>query len=244
MDGRQRQPISETERQGPPYSNRVQTVELISLPATPYVECHQLQQECRARCRESGIGTVIFVEHPPVITLGRRGDRKALLDSPEALREAGIDLVHSDRGGDITFHGPGQLVAYPILDLKLWRRDVHRYIRTLEEATLQVLSSLGVEAHRSELGSGVWARHPQGSSRKIASVGIHLARWISSHGVALNVSNSLEPFRHIAPCGLNGVKMTSISELLGRDVLRSEVEASLETQLLRCFDLIPISQTC
>ncbi|MBI3939252.1 MAG: lipoyl(octanoyl) transferase LipB, partial [Acidobacteria bacterium] len=193
----------------------------------------------------SGPGAVIFVEHPPVVTLGRTGRRDSLLISDGELATAGIDLVHSDRGGDITYHGPGQLVVYPILNLGLWKKDVHRYLRSLEEVALHTLSSLGIAGHRSPLGAGVWARHIQGDSRKIASLGIHLSRWITSHGLALNVSNSLEPFRYLVPCGLANVRMTTVSELLGRTIAREPVERIFWTHLSGQFNLrlIPAAVT-
>lgn len=221
----------------------MQDVELLSLPRMPYCQCWELQRARVARCRDSGAGAVIFVEHPPVVTLGRTGRRDSLLISDSELATAGIDLVHSDRGGDITYHGPGQLVVYPILNLGLWKKDVHWYLRSLEEVALHTLSSLGIAGHRSSLGTGVWARHIQGDSRKIASLGIHLSRWITSHGLALNVSNSLESFRYLVPCGLTNVRMTTVSELLGRTVARETVERAFWTHLSGQFNLRLIPAT-
>ena len=218
----------------------MQRVEVLSLGSVPYRECWQLQRRRAALCWDTGVGTVIFVEHPPVVTLGRAGRRSGLVVSEAELAAAGVDLVHSDRGGDVTYHGPGQLVVYPILNLALWRKDVHRYFRALEEATLQTLLDFGIHGHRSPLGSGVWARHPETGSAKIASLGVHLSRWITSHGLALNVCNPLEPFSRIVPCGLSGVTMTSISSLLCRPVSRAAAEERLWTHLVAEFDLLPV----
>ncbi|MBI4455208.1 MAG: lipoyl(octanoyl) transferase LipB [Acidobacteria bacterium] len=214
-------------------------VELVSLPRIPYLECWGLQRERVMRCRQEGIGAVIFVEHPPVITLGRAGKRSSLLVTEAQLQAAGIELVHADRGGDITYHGPGQLVVYPILNLALWKKDVHWYLRALEEVIITTLSDFDIMGYRSSLGAGVWADHPNHGPAKIASIGIHLSRWVTSHGVALNVCNSLEPFRYIVPCGLTGVRITSMSNLLGRTVARPAVETTLWEHLMAQFDLSP-----
>lgn len=221
----------------------MQEVEYLSLPTMTYRECWQLQRQRAVSCRRQGVGAVIFVEHPPVITLGRAGRRHSIVAAESELQFAGIELVHSDRGGDVTYHGPGQLVVYPILDLGFWKKDVRRYLRALEEVTLRTLADLGIPGYRCSLGTGVWVDHPQRGSSKIASMGIHLSRWISSHGVALNVSNSLEPFRLIVPCGLAGVRMTSVSEMLGHPVARSTVENLFWTHLVNHFHLEPVQLT-
>ncbi|HEV8130969.1 MAG TPA: lipoyl(octanoyl) transferase LipB [Acidobacteriota bacterium] len=212
-------------------------VERLSVPIIPYCDCWELQQRRVLQCQRGGPGAVIFVEHPPVITLGRAGKRSSLVCRDSDLRTAGIDLVHSNRGGDITFHGPGQLVVYPILNLRLIKKGVHDYFRSLEEATLQTLCDFGITGHRSRLGTGVWANHSQKGLSKIASMGIHISRWVTSHGVALNVCKSLEGFRYIIPCGLGGVQMTSMAELSARPVSRYEVEEAFWHHLLHQLEL-------
>ncbi|MBI2822784.1 MAG: lipoyl synthase [Acidobacteria bacterium] len=226
-----------TQRAGYAYSKAMQAIELLSLASVPYRECWELQRQRVEMCRKGGPGTVIFVEHPPVITLGRAGRRGSLLASETELKVRGIDLVHSNRGGDVTCHAPGQLVVYPILNLSLWKRDVHGYLRALEEVALRTLSDVGIRGHRSPLGSGIWADHPRLGACKIASVGVHLSRWITSHGLALNVCNSLKPFQWIIPCGLQGVKVTSVSDLLGHPITRAAVEGPFQRHLMKAFDL-------
>ena len=179
---------------------------------------------------------MIFVEHYPVVTLGRSGRRNSLLSSPETLQQSGVELVHSNRGGDITYHGPGQLVVYPILDLVRWTRSVHAYLRALEEVAIRTLHDFGISGQRSALGSGIWIEEA-GRPRKIGSIGVHISRWVTSHGLALNVCNSLEPFRYIVPCGIRNVEMTSMAVLLGRQVDRAGVEAASWGHLKAVFDL-------
>ncbi len=212
-------------------------VERLSLPVTSYQQCWDLQRQRVSLCQQGGPGAVIFVEHPPVITLGRAGRRNSLTACDADLERNGIELVHSNRGGDITYHGPGQLVVYPILSLRQLKKGVHDYFRALEEVTLRTLSDFGIQGHRSPLGTGVWASHPQKGSCKIASMGIHISRWITSHGVALNVHNSLDHFRYIVPCGLAGVQVTSMSEIRGVSISRTEVEQVFWAHLVIEFDL-------
>lgn len=145
---------------------------------------------------------LLLCEHPPVVTLGRNAKFEHVLAPPEVLRRAGIEMHETNRGGDVTFHGPGQLVAYPILDLNEWKRDVHAYVRALEETAIRTLAEFGIAGERSEINSGVWVREPGGALAKICAVGVHISRWVSSHGLALNVSTDLDYFRYIVPCGL------------------------------------------
>ncbi|HVH10937.1 MAG TPA: lipoyl(octanoyl) transferase LipB [Gemmatimonadales bacterium] len=149
---------------------------------------------------------LLLLEHPPVLTLGR------MARATHLLRPEGVDVVEVERGGDVTFHGPGQLVGYPILDLAGHRRDLHWYLRTLEQALLAALGRLGVPAERRPSYTGVWTRD---GGRKIASIGVHVKQWVTSHGFALNVTTDLSQFERIVPCGIAGVEMTSLERELG-----------------------------
>lgn len=153
---------------------------------------------------------LLLVEHAPVYTLGRGTRATSLPESLEALRAHGAEVVEIERGGDVTWHGPGQLVGYPILHLAQHREDLHWYLRTLEQALIDSLASLGLAAGREPGKTGVWT-----GGRKIASIGIHVKQWVTLHGFALNVEPDLAWFRHIVPCGLDGVDMTSVARELG-----------------------------
>lgn len=145
----------------------------------------------------------LICEHPPVFTLGKSGDENNLLLSENELTEKGITFNKINRGGDITYHGPGQLVGYPLLDLDDFFTDVHRYVRTLEEIIIRVLADLGIEAYREKDYTGVWVRFSSAPTRrKICAIGVHLSRWVTMHGFAFNVNNDLDPFGYIVPCGI------------------------------------------
>ena len=186
---------------------------VVDLGHRPYLEVLELQ---RTLCRERMAGErqrdlLLLVEHEPVITLGR-GTREASLPVTRAeLARRGFTVAEVERGGDVTYHGPGQLVGYPILDLREHREDLHWYLRQLEAALIAALDTLGVQAERSPGLTGVWTQ-----GRKIASLGIHVKQWVTFHGFALNVSPHLEAFNAIVPCGIPGVVMTSLSMELGR----------------------------
>jgi lipoyl(octanoyl) transferase len=180
----------------------------------------------RARCRERVAGTatedlLLLVEHEPVVTLGRGTRASSLPLSPAELTGRGLEVADAERGGDVTYHGPGQLVGYPILDLSGLRPDLHWYLRTLEDALVLALGRLGIEAERRPGLTGVWT-----AGRKIASIGIHVKHWVTLHGFALNVSNDLAPFELIVPCGIENVMMTSVAE----ELLRSDA-ATLGTEV-------------
>jgi lipoate-protein ligase B len=161
---------------------------------------------------------LILLEHPHVITLGRRGDRGHLIVAPEVLEAMKIPIFHVERGGDITYHGPGQMVVYPILNLKEYGYRVVRYVDQLEEVVLCVLRNFGIEGRRDPLNRGVWV-----DGEKIASVGVAIKRWVSFHGFALNYETDLKYFDLINPCGLKGKKVTSMAEILGRKISRERL---------------------
>jgi lipoyl(octanoyl) transferase len=197
------------------------------LGRVPYQEAWDLQRRLVEQRKMRAVGdTVLFLEHPPVVTMGRNARPEHLLTRPEALRRQGIEMVETDRGGDVTFHGPGQLMGYLILDLGLIRKDVVWYVRILEEALIRTVGELGVVAERRKGMPGVWV-----GQAKLAALGVHLSRWVTSHGFALNVDTDLSFFRHIVPCGIAGAPVTSLCQLLGRPVERSRVEISLARHL-------------
>ena len=203
-----------------------------------YAEALDLQQALVDSRRAGRIpDTLLLLEHPPVITLGvkTRGSRDHVLASAEALGEAGVEVHDTGRGGDVTYHGPGQLVGYPIFDLNPDRRDVHRYVRDLEEMLIRAVARLGVEAGRVEGLTGVWVG-PRGREEKVAAIGIRISRWITSHGFALNVSADLDHFKLIVPCGIADHGVTSLERLLGRAVGMAEVEAAVEAETRALFD--------
>ena len=163
-----------------------------------YASALELQRRLVAERQQGAIpDQLLLVEHPHVVTLGRNGHRENLLASDEILARAGVDFHPTDRGGDITYHGPGQLVGYPILDLREWKRDVAAYVRGLEQVLIDTLAEFGIAAVRIPKLTGVWV-----DGRKIAAIGVHIARWVTSHGFALNVSTDLSYFQYIVPCGL------------------------------------------
>jgi lipoate-protein ligase B len=172
---------------------------------------------------------LIFVEHPHVVTMGRNGHRENLLAPPELLARSGIDFFETDRGGDVTYHGPGQIVGYPILDLREWKRDVHAYVRAIEQVIIDTLAGFGIAAGREAGATGVWT--PQG---KIAAIGVHISRWVTSHGFALNLDTDLSYFRYIVPCGLTR-PVTSMRDL-GCQAKRGEVVAALIQNFGRVFE--------
>ena len=177
---------------------------------------------------------LLLVEHPPVVTLGRSAKEQHLLASPELLSARGVELFEVERGGDVTFHGPGQLVGYPIVDLTRHKKDLHWYLRQVEEALIVALATFGIEAERSPGLTGVWTQ-----GRKIASIGVHARDWVTWHGFALNVSTDLSYFDLMVPCGIQAVTMTSIEREVGRPVAMAEVESAAAAAFGSVFDLRP-----
>ena len=194
------------------------------LGCLPYREAWAIQQELVQRRKAREIAgqegdTLLLLEHPSVITLGRNAKPEHILTDAARLQLEGIEIIETNRGGDITYHGPGQLVGYSILDLSLIRRDVVWYVRTLEEALIRAAADFGIRAQRVKGLPGVWV-----NGAKLAAIGVHISRWVTSHGFALNLETDLSKFRHIVPCGINACPVTSFRELLRAPVERSLVE--------------------
>jgi lipoyl(octanoyl) transferase len=205
---------------------------LLNLGETPYLEAWDLQRSLAGAVSQGAIpDTVVLLEHPPVVTLGRRTDG----DEVHVPADADVEVVDTDRGGKSTFHGPGQLVCYPILDLNRHGRDVKRYCRDLEEALIQTLAPFGISATRIDGLTGVWLESPP---RKIASIGVHISRWITTHGYALNVDLDPTPFTEwITACGLEDAAFTTMARELGRPVTVDEVRPHATAALEQVFQL-------
>jgi lipoyl(octanoyl) transferase len=204
------------------------------LGVVPYAEALALQRSLVEDRRAGRVGdTLLLVEHPHVLTLGVRGDggRSHILATADALASRGVDVFEAGRGGDVTYHGPGQLVGYPIIDLNPGRRDVHRYVRDLEEVLIRTAADYGIAAGRIDGLTGVWV-----GEEKLAAIGVRIARWITSHGFALNVTTNLDYFSLIVPCGIPDRGVTSISKLLGRQVALDEVATRVAAHFDKVFD--------
>jgi len=203
-----------------------------------YTDALDLQARLVRERRAGAIpDTLLLLEHDPVFTLGRNARRENLLLSAEALRERGFDVFETGRGGDVTYHGPGQVVGYPILDLSPNRQDVHRYVRDLEEVMIRTCADYGVEAGRVAGLTGVWV-----GADKIGAIGVRISRWVTSHGFAYNVSTDLAAFDLIVPCGIRGRGVTSLALLLGREVPLAEVEDRLATHFAALFEHQPAAE--
>ena len=203
------------------------------LGVVPYADGLALQRAVVEERQHNRVDDVLLlVEHPHVLTLGVRGDggRRHILASLDQLAQRGIDIHETGRGGDITYHGPGQIVGYPILDLRPDRCDVHRYVRDLEEVLILAAADYGITAHRVPGLTGAWV-----GGEKLAAIGVRIARWVTSHGFAMNVSTDLDCFHLIVPCGLADRGVTSLERLLGRPVAREEVEDRLISHFCAVF---------
>ena len=204
--------------------------ELRDLGPMEWGEAFHLQQHLIAQRKAGEIpDQLLIVEHPHVVTVGRNGHESHVLASREVLDRAGIGFFETDRGGDVTYHGPGQIVGYPILDLREWKRDVHAYVRTLEQVLIDMLADFAIEANRIEGLTGVWV-----DGAKVAAIGVHLSRWITSHGFALNLDPDLTYFQYIVPCGLT--KPVTSMERLGARASRAEVTRRIAVHFERLFD--------
>lgn len=181
---------------------------------------------------------LLFCEHPPVYTLGKSGHREHVLISDEEMAARGIAYYHIDRGGDITHHGPGQLVVYPVIDLEHYFTDIGRYLRTLEEAVIRTLGNLGLKGERSEEATGVWldVDDPQ-KARKICAMGVKCSRWVTMHGIALNVNNDLSYFEHIVPCGIPDKGVSSLKKELGKELAMDRIKGLLKGHLADLFGM-------
>jgi lipoyl(octanoyl) transferase len=211
--------------------------QIIELGLIAYAEAYALQKRVVAARKADAIGDVLLLcEHTPVITQGRNGKREHLLVSENVLRQRNVEFHESSRGGDVTYHGPGQLVGYPILQLGAIRKDVVWYVRMLEEVMIRTSAEFGISAHREEGKTGIWVADEekdftQSSGReegiapeKLGAIGVHISRWVTSHGFAYNVATDLRNFDLIVPCGIVGRRATSLEKLLGRAVSVSDIE--------------------
>jgi len=206
-----------------------------------YTDAYALQQRLAAARKTGALEDVLLLcEHPHVITLGRNAKRENLLVSEHVLRQKGVELHATNRGGDVTYHGPGQIVGYPILNLGVIKRDVGSYVRTLEEAMIRTSADFSVTAFRITGKTGIWAQvgsAPEATEEKLGAIGVHISRWVTTHGFAYNVSTDLRYFDLIVPCGIADRKATSLEKLLLRSVSLEEVKPVLAKHLARLFGL-------
>lgn len=196
----------------------------------------QMEARLALRMRGEAPDTLFLLEHEPVLTMGRRTDTANILASPELLAARGIELHETGRGGDVTYHGPGQVVGYPVIDLAPERKDVRKYVADLEEVMIRVCARHGVPATRSAGQIGCWVE----GQKKIGAIGVRISRWVTSHGFAFNVDNILEAFSLIVPCGIKDKPVTALSLELGRPVPLQEVMDDLEAEFLAIFGHRPV----
>ncbi|MBO6622330.1 MAG: lipoyl(octanoyl) transferase LipB [Balneola sp.] len=221
------------------------TIQLYDLGLKPYQPVwdlqHKIQQRIIDEKKLDRVGefegerkndVLLFVEHPHVYTLGKSGDEENLLRSLLELQELEAEYVKTNRGGDITYHGPGQIVGYPILDLDRYFTDIHKYLRFLEEVIIKVCADYGFEAQRIDGLTGVWI-----GEQKICAMGIRCSRWVTMHGFALNVNTNLQYFNNIVPCGIEDKEVTSLQKLLGREIDPEEVKKRIVTHFENVFDV-------
>lgn len=205
---------------------------IIDLGLTDYEKCYRTQKEMAARRRLGEIeDTLILAEHNNVFTVGRMGARKNLLVHTDYLRERGVKVLNVDRGGDITFHGPGQLLIYPIIELKDKWRDLHKYMRSLEDVAIKFLERYSLEPGRMPGLTGVWV-----SGKKVVSIGIGVTNWVTYHGLSINIKPDLGFFDMIYPCGLRGVKMASLESLTGKDISMEEAKIDILSDFEKVFN--------
>lgn len=219
----------------------------LDLGLTPYDDAWALQKRAAA-ARISGAlpeDLLILVQHPPVVTLGRSTKPGHLLASPAYLEGRGIQVREVERGGDVTIHEPGQLVAYPIVDLKRHKKDLHWYLRQVEEVVIRALATFGLDTHRVEGLTGVWHTRADGQRVKLASIGVHARDWVTWHGVALNVTNDLATFDHTVPCGIDGVEMSTVARECASLGVKAPEMAAMRDQVAHAtsevFSLTPAS---
>jgi lipoyl(octanoyl) transferase len=213
------------------------TCHIVELGLIGYSEAWALQKRLVSARKAGAIEDVLLLcEHPHVITLGRNGKREHLLASEHVLKQKGVELRVTDRGGDVTYHGPGQIVGYPILNLGAIRRDVVWYVRMLEEAMIRATAEFRISAGRIEGKTGIWVRTAT-TEEKLGAIGVRISRWVTSHGFAYNVSTDLRFFDLIVPCGIADRKATSLEKILGRSIERNEVAPQLVKHLGGVFGL-------
>lgn len=211
----------------------MKSITLIDLGRTDYKECWDLQRGLFDQRAAGDIGDILLLtEHEHVYTIGKNGDDNHLLANTEELTSNHVSVYHNDRGGDITYHGPGQLVGYPILDLKNHYLDLHRYLRDIEEVIIRTLSHFGVAGTRDPDYTGVWV-----GQNKICAIGVKTSRWITMHGFALNVNTDLTFFGRIIPCGIFEKGVTSLKELIGRDLDIKDVSRTLTAEFASVFSV-------
>jgi lipoyl(octanoyl) transferase len=218
-------------------------LQIVDLGLISFNDAFTLQQRIVAARKAAAINDVLlFCEHPHVITLGRNGKRENLLASDHILRQKNVEFHTTNRGGDITYHGPGQIVGYPILDLSRIKQDVHWYVRALEELMIRASAEFRISAYRVPGKTGIWVKVPR-NEEKLAAIGVHISRWVTSHGFAYNVSTDLRYFDLIIPCGINDRKATSLEKLLARAVALSEVKPHLIRHFSELFTFVPQAVT-
>jgi lipoate-protein ligase B len=203
-------------------------------------EARALQEELAAARRRGSVpDTLLLLEHPPTVTMGRGADPAHILSPRDELDRKGISVCETDRGGDVTYHGPGQLVGYPILDLQAPPHvpDLHRYLRSIEESLIRALARFGIRAGRLAGHTGVWTGLETAHPAKVAAIGIRVSRWITQHGFALNVAPAMEHFETIVPCGIREFGVTSMERLLGRDISVAEVAPIVTACFAEVFGL-------
>lgn len=208
-----------------------QKMKVLDLGLTKYSDCYKLQRSILDDVKNGRAGDhLIITEHKPVITIGRIGSRNNILVSQEFLESRPVEVIEVDRGGDITYHAPGQIVVYPIIDLKKRERDLHKYLRLLENVAIALLQEYNIRGYRVEGRTGVWT-----DSGKIASIGIGVSNWVTYHGLALNVDCDLMPFKWINPCGLKGIKITSIEKLINAKIDKELIKERLIDEFRNTF---------
>jgi len=197
-----------------------------------YAEAHRLQKELQSKRIRRELGDIVLLlEHPPVLTMGRSAKAQHVVAAPELLAARGVQVHEVGRGGDVTYHGPGQLVAYPIIDLKPDRKDVRKYVASLEETMIRTCTDFGLSAGRVEGLNGAWI-----GDRKVGAVGVRISRWVTMHGLALNVNSDLRHFEMIVPCGIQDKGVTSLSAELGRTVRVGDVFEPLAQHFTELYD--------
>ena len=224
-------------------------IKITDLGLTPYTEAWDIQQNIFDKIVERKISNrklekenqqetqsqFLFVEHPHVYTLGKSGDTANMLLDEDTLKSKGATFVKVNRGGDITYHGPGQVVGYPILDLDHFFTDIHLYLRKLEDVIINTIAEYGLKGERSEGETGVWLDVGKPTARKICAMGVRTSRWVTMHGFALNVNSNLEYFDYIVPCGIKGKAVASMHSELGREIGLNEIKEKIKFHFVNVF---------